>query len=139
MFLALCAISAYISLVDLKTKKITNRSLVISALIFSAISIVKFSEIHLGSVLLVLLFSPIMIYFGIGAGDVKLLVLLSVFFIPFSLTALSDFLVGLSVMSAILIILHRARSKSSNASIAFAPAICGAVIWCARSQLFLPQ
>jgi Flp pilus assembly protein protease CpaA len=139
MFLALCAISVYISLVDLKTKKITNRSLVVSALIFSAISIIGFSDIHLRSILFFLLISPILICFGIGAGDVKLLLLLSVFFIPFSLTALSDFLVGLSVMSAILIILHRARSKSSNASIAFAPAICGAVIWCARSQLFLPQ
>jgi Flp pilus assembly protein protease CpaA len=70
--------------------------------------------------------------FGLGAGDVKLIALLSLFFFPRTPERLIDLVEGFVATSMALIILDRFRGRSFVDSIALAPAICAAFIWCAR-------
>jgi PTH1 family peptidyl-tRNA hydrolase len=69
---------------------------------------------------------------GIGAGDIKLLSVLAFFFAPLTWDLASRFLLSFTLISATLLIIALVRSRSFAGSIALAPAICGAVIWCAR-------
>jgi Flp pilus assembly protein protease CpaA len=94
--------------------------------------IVERSDLNLISASLVFLFSIICYRFGLGAGDVKLAALLSLFFLPNTLSAFSDALTGFLVTSSLSILVHLIFGRKLADSIALAPAICGAFIWCAR-------
>ena len=139
MFLLLCTISFYISVKDIKTRLITNKSLTISFLILLAASLLEGSQWNWKSFIFCLAITPFGALLNIGAGDLKLLALLALFFIPFELISLLDFLAAISAISAAVILIQANRTKSLRTSIAFGPVICASVIWCARSCLFLPQ
>jgi Flp pilus assembly protein protease CpaA len=71
-------------------------------------------------------------FFGLGAGDVKLAALLALFFLPLEISRWSDFIEGFILGGALLLIGHLISRRSFADPIALAPAICAAFIWCAR-------
>jgi Flp pilus assembly protein protease CpaA len=132
MFVALILFSLYISFVDARHHRISNRVLLITFLSLLALSVITETGVHPLTGLSVLLFTPLILRVGIGAGDIKLLTVLTLFFIPLTWDMASDFLLSFTLISATLLIIRLAKSQSFTGSIALAPAICGAVIWCAR-------
>jgi len=132
MFLALVVFSTYISIKDWQTQKISNKSLLFGLLSFLPLSILQGENLQLLTLLICSCIAPLLIFAKVGAGDVKLLALLAVFFLPSTLIILLNFLSAISVISTVLLVIQGARYRSLGASIAFGPAICGAVIWCAR-------
>jgi Flp pilus assembly protein protease CpaA len=132
MFLALLVYSAYISFVDLKIHRITNRSLLFGAITFASLAFIQGEPLYWRSVLVTLTIAPIALKAKVGGGDIKLAILLSLFFLPSSLLALTQFSTAFAAISSALVIWSMFKEKSLKSSIALAPAICGAVIWCAR-------
>ena len=132
MQLTLFLLSTYISLFDWKYHRITNNCLLISFVVLTAVSRLTDSELHILGSMFVLLISLVGYKYGLGAGDVKLIALLSTFFLPNTSAGLVDLVGGFAVASLILISLHRLKGRSLGDPIALAPAICAAFIWCAR-------
>lgn len=132
MFHLLLIASIYFSIVDQQTHKIHNRAIILFGAFFGLFSIIAKSPIYPVSTLAALLFGVIAIYFGIGAGDVKLAVLLTFFFLPSEISLWLNYLYAFSLISTILFAIHLFRERSFAGSIPLAPAICAAFIWCAR-------
>ena len=132
MFEALILISIYISFEDVRHHRISNRVLAISFLFLLSLSLVTQRSMNPITALAVLILAPLILRAGIGAGDIKLLAVLAFFFIPFSWDMASEFLLSFTLISATLLVIALVRRHSFAGSIALAPAICGAVIWCAR-------
>ena len=131
MYLALIGFSIYISYIDLKIHKIRNRTLLFAFSTLSALSTFQGQIFHLRIVLLILLISPIFLKLGVGAGDIKLSAVFAVFFAPTSLRMALDFTYVFSAIAAFLTLISAFKERSIQSSIALAPAICGAFIWCA--------
>ena len=132
MHLTLVLLSTYISLFDWKNHRITNNCLLISFVVLTAVGRITDSELHIVGTMFVLLISLVGYKYGLGAGDVKLIVLLSTFFLPSPSARLVDLVAAFTVASLILIAMHRFQGRSLADPIALAPAICAAFIWCAR-------
>ena len=132
MFLTLIVFSIWFSYFDLRYHRITNRSLGILFVGLSVALLVENSEFHVVSSVLVSLISVVGYKYGLGAGDVKLATVLSLYFLPVSHSAFSEAITGFLVISSISILLHLIFGRKLTDSIALAPAICGAFIWCAR-------
>lgn len=132
MFIALLGFSIYISLVDIKRHRISNRSLFIGAISFALLAIFEERTLYWSSSLLTLAFAPVALRAKIGAGDIKLTSLLALFFLPLKHSILVQALTCFVVISSAFLIFNIAKENSLKSSIALAPAICGAVIWCAR-------
>jgi Flp pilus assembly protein protease CpaA len=98
----------------------------------SAVSRLVDSELHIVDSLVLLLIFLVGYKYGLGAGDVKLIALLSIFFLPNTSAGLIDLVAGFAVASLILISIHRLQGRLLADPIALAPAICAAFIWCAR-------
>jgi len=131
MDLALIAFSGIVSIRDLITQRISNRSLLFGLFGFTILAGFDGWSIYPKSLLLSSLATPLFLKLRIGAGDLKLLLLLSFFFLPSTFAILVKFLTAIALISTILILLHLSVGRSLRSNIAFAPAICGAVIWCA--------
>ena len=82
MFTFLLIASVYISIVDLASHRIRNRTLIVVGIGLSAITLIVNGQFYLLSSLATLLFGSLAISCGLGAGDVKLATLLSLFFLP---------------------------------------------------------
>ena len=95
-------------------------------------SLVTSNDLHIMGTVASLLFSLVGYRNGLGAGDVKLIALLSLFFLPNTYAGLIDLLGGFTLAALISILFHRVQGKSLADSIALAPSICAAFIWCAR-------
>ena len=132
MFLTLIVFSIWFSYFDLRYHRITNRSLGILFVGLSVALLVENSEFHVVSSVLVSLISVIGYKYGLGAGDVKLAAVLSLYFLPPSQPAFSEAITGFLAISSLSIFLHLIFGRKLTDSIALAPAICGAFIWCAR-------
>ena len=132
MYALLLISSLYISIVDITTHKVRNRTLIFIAPIFAATTLVTEGEIHLASSLAIFSLGFIAMYFGLGAGDVKLAALLALFFLPLEISRWSDFIEGFILGGVLLLIGHLISRRSLADPIALAPAICAAFIWCAR-------
>ena len=132
MFVALILFSLYISFVDIRHHRISNRVLWITFLSLILLSVVTHTDVYPLTGLSVLLLTPLILWARIGAGDIKLLIVLSFFYIPITWDMASDFLLSFTLIATALLIIQLVRSHSFAGSIALAPAICGAVIWCAR-------
>jgi len=132
MFPALILISFYISFKDVRHHRISNRVLSITFLLLLSLSVATQRSVYPITALAVLILAPLILRAGIGAGDIKLLAVLAFFFIPLSWDRASEFLLSFTLISAILLLIALGRRESFSGSIALAPAICGAVIWCAR-------
>jgi Flp pilus assembly protein protease CpaA len=124
--------SFYISIVDITTHKVRNRTLIFTASIFAATTFVTKGQIHLASSLAIFSLGLVAMYFGLGAGDVKLAALLALFFLPLEISRWSDFIQGFILGGVLLLIGHLILRRSFADPIALAPAICAAFIWCAR-------
>ena len=131
MRLALITISIYISYIDLKSHRITNRSLLCALLLLFALALMQDAPVYPESAIFVTLISPALVKLRVGAGDIKLLILFSLFFLPPTLEISIRFLSALSVIAIFLIVFTLFKEKTLRSSIALAPAICGAVIWSA--------
>jgi prepilin signal peptidase PulO-like enzyme (type II secretory pathway) len=118
--------------VDQFTHKIRNRDLALTALCFSFLTFFSDSPIHPLSAAITLILGIIGMWFGLGAGDVKLAVVLSVFFLPLEVARWTSLVVGFSAVALLLVITHLLMRRSLSQQIALAPAICAAFIWCAR-------
>lgn len=132
MSLLLVVISIYISLIDWKYHKIPNKSLLVSLALLGCLSLSTHSELHFRESFLLGTLCLIGYKFGLGAGDVKLIALLALFFFPRTPDRLIDLVGGFLTASVALLLIDRFRGRSFADSIALAPAICGAFIWCAR-------
>ena len=132
MFVALILFSLYISFVDIRHHRISNRVLWITFLSLILLSVATHTDVYPLTALSVLLFTPLNLWARIGAGDIKLLIVLSFFYIPITWDMASDFLLSFTLIATALLIIQLIRFHSFAGSIALAPAICGAVIWCAR-------
>ena len=132
MFAALILISIYVSFKDVRHHRISNRVLSIAILLLLSLSVATQRSMYPITALAVLILAPLILRAGIGAGDIKLLAVLAFFFIPFSWDLASEFLLSFTLISATLLVIALVRRHSFAGSIALAPAICGAVIWCAR-------
>ena len=132
MYFALIVFSTWISYFDLRFHRISNRTLGTLLIVLSVSASIENSDLHQSSALLVSSLSIIGYKYGLGAGDVKLAVLLSLFFLPYSQSAFSDAVMGFAAISSISILAHLSFGRKMGDSIALAPAICGAFIWCAR-------
>ena len=132
MYLTLILVSIYISLVDWQFHRIANKSLLLSFIGFGVMSLVTSNDLHIMGTVASLLFSLVGYRNGLGAGDVKLIALLSLFFLPNTYAGLIDLLGGFTLAALISILFHRVQGKSLADSIALAPSICAAFIWCAR-------
>ena len=132
MFVALILFSLYISFVDIRHHRISNRVLWITFLSLILLSVATHTDVYPLTALSVLLFTPLILWARIGAGDIKLLIVLSFFYIPITWDMASDFLLSFTLIATALLIIQLIRFHSFAGSIALAPAICGAVIWCAR-------
>jgi Flp pilus assembly protein protease CpaA len=132
MLIALVVFSIYISFVDLKHHRISNRSLTLGAITFALLALFEDRSLYWSSVLLTLVLAPLFLKAKVGAGDIKLTIILALFFLPSNLSILLQFLPAFVSISSVLLIFNFSKEKSLKSSIALAPAICGAVIWCAR-------
>ena len=132
MYALLIVSSLYFSLFDIATHKIRNRTLAISGVGFSAITLFVDGQIYLVSALAIFLVGVLGYFLGLGAGDVKLATLFALFFLPPEISKWSDFCNGLIVAGLVLLICHLIMRKSLADPIALAPALCAAFIWCAR-------
>jgi Flp pilus assembly protein protease CpaA len=132
MFVALILFSLYISFKDARDHRISNRVLLITFLSLLLLSVVTQRDTHPITGLSVLILAPLILRIRIGAGDIKLLTVLGFFFIPLTWDMASEFFLSFTLICATLLIIALVRSQSFAGSIALAPAICGAVIWCAR-------
>jgi Flp pilus assembly protein protease CpaA len=70
--------------------------------------------------------------FGLGAGDVKLFFLLSLFFLPLEISMWTDWIHSFIWIVALMVVGQLINRKSLADPIPLAPAICAAFIWCAR-------
>jgi Flp pilus assembly protein protease CpaA len=131
MYSALICFSFYFSYVDLKSHRISNKAILFALILFSIFTALQSGSIHPASTLIVLLFAPLFLKLKVGAGDIKLFALLSAFFLPHSFDMAVDFVSAFSAISALLIVITTFRERTMQSSIALAPAICGAFIWCA--------
>lgn len=132
MFVALILLSLYFSFIDVRHHQISNRALLITFASLISLSILTQTGVYPLTGLAVLLFTPLILWAKIGAGDIKLMTVLAFFYIPITWNMASDFLLSFTLISATLLAIALVRSHSFARSIALAPAICGAVIWCAR-------
>ena len=131
MYLSLIVFSIYISYVDLKSHKIRNRTILLALICFASLTLLEDGIFYPQSALLALLCSPLALKFNIGAGDIKLFATLSAFFLPLSFDTTVQFLSGFSAIAALLVVVTIIKARTLQSSIALAPAICGAFIWCA--------
>jgi Flp pilus assembly protein protease CpaA len=132
MYFLLLVSSTYISLIDIANHKIRNRSLAFTGIGFAAVTVFESGEIYLVSALIVFSLGFISMCFGLGAGDVKLVALFALFFLPLEISRWSDFIEGFILGGVLLLIGHLISRRSLADPIALAPAICAAFIWCAR-------
>ena len=131
MYFALVVFSIYFSYIDFKSHKIRNRAILLALIFFAFLTLLEDGAFYPESALLALLCAPLALKFKIGAGDVKLFATLSAFFLPSSLNTTVQFLSAFSAIAALLIVITIIKARTLQSSIALAPAICGAVIWCA--------
>ena len=131
MYLALIFFSIYISYIDLKIHKIQNKAVLLALIFFASLTLLEGGSFYPQSAFLALLTSPLSLKVKIGAGDIKLFATLSAFFLPFSFDAVVEFTTVFSAIAALFTLLTILKQRSLQSSIALAPAICGAFIWCA--------
>jgi Flp pilus assembly protein protease CpaA len=129
--LALIGFSIYISCIDLKSHKIGNQTLLFALSTLSTLSIIQSQVIHLRIALIILLVSPILLKLSVGAGDIKLFMVLAIFFAPSSLKMVQEFTYVFCAIAALVTVICALKERSIQGNIALAPAICGAFIWCA--------
>ena len=132
MYALLVISSLYISFVDIAIHKIRNRTLVFVGTGFATTTLVGNGEIYHFSALAIFLIGLLAIFFGLGAGDVKLATLFALFFLPLELSKWCDLCNGFIVAGAVLLFSYLISKKSLADPIALAPALCAAFIWCAR-------
>ena len=114
----------FIAAFDIRTHRIPNSSLLLLAIvsIFETGFNLDLRTVVL-TTCLILLFTWIS---GCGYGDAKLLMILMNLVIPSG--RLLDYLQVLFLASAFLVLVHLIRNRSVRVEIAFAPALCGAVL-----------
>ena len=131
MYLALIVFSIYISFIDFKSHRIPNRAILLALICFISLTILQNGAFYPQSAFLALLFSPLALKLRIGAGDIKLFAALKLFFLPFTFDSIFEFISVFSIIAALLIVITLFKERTLQSSIALAPAICGAFIWCA--------
>ena len=131
MYIALLFFSIYISYIDLKIHKIQNKAVLLALIFFASLTLLEGGSFYPQSTFLALLSSPLSLKLKLGAGDIKLFATLSAFFLPFSFNAVVEFTTVFSAIAAFCMVITILKQRSLQSSIALAPAICGAFIWCA--------
>lgn len=137
MLSALVISSVYISWVDWRTHRISNKTLFWLFVALYSLSLLNQTHIFPKSALIALTIGAIGYRLGLGAGDVKLIALLSLFFAPTSYAGALDLLRGFTAAAMASLLAVRLQDRLihgglAQKSIALGPAICAAFIWCAR-------
>ena len=114
----------FIAAFDIRTHRIPNSALLLLVLVSIAENSLNFSlKVFVVSSCMVLIFTLIS---GCGYGDSKLSIILLNFVVPSY--QLLNYLSALLVVSALLVLVQLIRNRSMRGEIAFAPALCGAVL-----------
>ena len=132
MYLSLVIASLFFSIFDLMTHRIPNRALLIFAAVLLLLHLDDPKPIHYWTLLSILVATPALLAVGIGAGDLRLALLLGAFYIAPSSKSVGDFLLAFSFTAFATLIIEGALRRSLAGSNALAPAICLGVIWCTR-------
>ena len=114
----------YIAAFDIRTHRIRN-----SALLLLAIFSIFEEGFNLNPRVLALTTCLILLFTwisGCGYGDAKLLMILLNLVIPSA--RLLQYFLALLLASSFLVLVHLIRNRSMSGEIAFAPALCGAVL-----------
>jgi Flp pilus assembly protein protease CpaA len=111
--------------------KIRNRAILLALILFASFALLENEIFYPQNALLVLLCTPLALKLKIGAGDIKLFATLSAFFLPLSVNTTVQFVSAFSAIAALLVVITIIKARTLQSSIALAPAICGAFIWCA--------
>lgn len=132
MFAALLISSLRFSYHDLKTHRILNRDIVLALSLFLGATFLGNNEIFIQSALVTALFGALAAFvFGVGMGDVKLLTLFTLFFIPLTFEAYARLLFGFLIGSSITVLGLLIKYKSVKIAVPLAPSICLGVIYSA--------
>ena len=131
MYLGLIIFSIYISFIDLKSHRIPNRAIFFAFIYFLVFTVLQGKVVYPTSALISLICAPILLKFKVGAGDIKLFMILSTFFLPNTFEIAVAFLTAFSAIAALLTLITTVKERTLRTSVALAPAICGAFIWCA--------
>jgi hypothetical protein len=113
-----------IAIFDLITHRIPNLFLL---LLLIAVPISGKGSVHItyGFVVCILAISAYL-FFGLGAGDVKLVSLIAFFLTPTS--QIINYWIFVTIIGLVLIAIRLALSRTIKGNIALAPALCGAVL-----------
>lgn len=132
MFAALLISSLRFSYHDLKTHRILNRDIVLALTLFFGVTLLTHNEIFVKSSLVTAIFGALVaVVFGVGMGDVKLLTLFTLFFIPLTFEAYVRLLFGFLIGSSITVLGLLIKYKSVKIAVPLAPSICLGVIYSA--------
>ena len=131
MYLGLIFFSIYISFIDLKSHRIPNRAILVALIFFLTLTGLQGRGLYPTSAVISLLAAPILLKFKVGAGDIKLFMILSTFFLPNTFEMAVAFSTAFSAIAALLTLITTVKERTLHSSVALAPAICGAFIWCA--------
>lgn len=124
--------STYFSVRDILSHLIRNLDLLIFAVIALSTSLIFSLDVYpVSFVVVTLSFFFIAAISGLGMGDVKLVSVLSFFYVPLAASSYADLLLGLCIGSAATLTIGLVRRKSFDFAMPFAPAICFGVIYCA--------
>lgn len=114
----------FIGLYDLRTHKITNVSLILLVL-FSLTTYNQQFQLSYAFITLMAV-SIFTVVSRCGFGDSKLAIIVLNLIIP--PTQVASFLFNLTIATAFMVSAHVAQTQTFRGNIAFAPAICGAVL-----------
>lgn len=131
MYFGLICFSIYISFIDLKSHRIPNRAILFALIFFLTLTALQGRGLNPVSAVISLLAAPLLFKLKVGAGDVKLFMILSTFFLPNTIEMVVAFSTAFSVIAALLTLITTVKERTLHSNVALAPAICGAFIWCA--------
>jgi Flp pilus assembly protein protease CpaA len=113
-----------ISIIDIFSHRIPNRLLLILVALALHENSVTFNL--LGGFWAIFLGAVGLFFTEIGAGDIKLFFILALLVVPDG--QMLRYLSGISIATLLLITVHYVVERSFSGRIAFAPALCGAVL-----------
>ncbi|CAB4867185.1 unannotated protein [freshwater metagenome] len=132
MLLALVLASVYFSIVDIRSHRIPNRPLLLFLIFLSILAVATNSNLNWMSAAISLPVGLLLsIVAGLGFGDVKLLMILTLFFLPSNLTSASRFLAGVAISALVLMVATLLKGGNYRDSMAFAPSLFAGAILCA--------
>lgn len=119
-------------MIDLRTHRVPNRSLLVLLISLVAVTVINDGHFFITSAFFALIVGLFLsLFLGMGFGDVKLLMILCLFYIPATLVNASLIIEGVTISAVLLIAITRIRGGKYRDPMAFAPCIFAGTLLCA--------